>query len=67
MIILIKYNVSSLIWMKDFQRNICNLDEQIFHGNNIYYETPVSDSACMAFNAQMKMNEDPQRKMVGLS
>ncbi|CAF3651610.1 unnamed protein product [Rotaria sordida] len=35
--------------------------------NRCYYKTPSSDHACMAFSARTKLNQSPERKMIGLS
>jgi hypothetical protein len=42
-------------------------DERLANINNYFNKIPSSDSACMAFSARMKMNENPERKMVGFS
>jgi hypothetical protein len=48
--------------------NVVISDERHPNINNYFYKIPSSDSACMAFTAFKKMNEDPEGiRMVALS
>ncbi|CAF2716999.1 unnamed protein product [Rotaria sp. Silwood2] len=41
--------------------------ERLLDRNHYYYKTPSPDHACMAVSARTKLNQNPERKMIGLS
>ena len=43
------------------------LDERLSEANRLHSKTPSADSVGMAFSARTKLNQNPERQMIGLS
>ena len=61
----VKFNVS--IQQHTILKKNLLLDERSSETNRLYPKTPSADTVGMAFNARVKLNQNSERQMIGLS
>ncbi|CAF0750251.1 unnamed protein product [Rotaria sordida] len=62
-----KDEFNSIFSSKSQNELLSDIERLLDINNRCYYKTPSSDHACMAFSARTKLNQSPERKMIGLS